>query len=256
MQIKGVLWHSTGANNPFLKRYVQPTNDNDKILSILGKNTAKNDWNHISLQAGVNAFIGKLANGSVTTVQTLPWDMRPWGCGKGKKGTCNDHWIQFECCEDSLKDKNYFNQVYQEGIKLTAYLCKLYNINPLGTVDYNGVKVPTILCHQDSYQLGLGSNHSDIYNWFNIYGKTMSDVRNDVNNLLNGKGVEEEVTQEQFNQMMEKYLEIKGQSKATWGQEVLNWGEAEKVMTGGKPNSFITRLECLTMLKRIYDKLK
>jgi len=24
MNIKGVLWHSTGANNPTLKRYVQP----------------------------------------------------------------------------------------------------------------------------------------------------------------------------------------------------------------------------------------
>ena len=28
MQIKGVLWHSTGANNPNIKRYVQPS-DND-----------------------------------------------------------------------------------------------------------------------------------------------------------------------------------------------------------------------------------
>ena len=24
MTVKGVLWHSTGANNPTLKRYVQP----------------------------------------------------------------------------------------------------------------------------------------------------------------------------------------------------------------------------------------
>ena len=24
MDVKGVLWHSTGANNPTLKRYVQP----------------------------------------------------------------------------------------------------------------------------------------------------------------------------------------------------------------------------------------
>ena len=27
MQIKGVLWHDTGANNPNLKRYVQPSDD-------------------------------------------------------------------------------------------------------------------------------------------------------------------------------------------------------------------------------------
>ena len=24
MTVKGILWHSTGANNPTLKRYVQP----------------------------------------------------------------------------------------------------------------------------------------------------------------------------------------------------------------------------------------
>ena len=32
----------------------------------------------------------------------------------------------------------------------------------------------------------MGSNHSDVYNWFNIYGKTMDDVRADVNKLLGG----------------------------------------------------------------------
>jgi uncharacterized protein YcbK (DUF882 family) len=44
--------------------------------------------------------------------------------------------------------------------------------------------VPTILCHQDSYQLKLGSNHGDIYHWFKKYGKTMDDVRKDVAKLL------------------------------------------------------------------------
>ena len=34
MKIKGVLWHSTGANNPTLKRYVQP-DDNAKDKDAL-----------------------------------------------------------------------------------------------------------------------------------------------------------------------------------------------------------------------------
>lgn len=62
----------------------------------------------------------------------------------------------------------------------------MYGINPKGTVQHNGVTVPTILCHQDSYKLKLGSNHSDMYDWFNLYGKTMDDVRNDVAALING----------------------------------------------------------------------
>jgi hypothetical protein len=43
--------------------------------------------------AGLNAWIGKLANGEVTSVQTMPWEYRPWGCGSGNAGSCNDGWI-------------------------------------------------------------------------------------------------------------------------------------------------------------------
>jgi hypothetical protein len=187
MAIKGVLWHSTGANNPNLKRYVQPDDnvpDHDVLLQKIGKNAYNNDWNHAHVEAGLNAWIGKLADGSVATVQNMPWDYRPWGCGSGYKGSCNDGWIQFEICEDNLNDKSYFSQVYREACELTAYLCKLYSINPKGKVNHNGVAVPTILCHADSYNLGLGSNHGDVLHWFSRYGKTMDVVRNDVDALI------------------------------------------------------------------------
>lgn len=71
MVVKGVLWHSTGVNNPNLKRYVQPSeNDPDylKLMSMIGKNTYNNDWNHINVSAGLNAWIGKLEDGTVTTL--------------------------------------------------------------------------------------------------------------------------------------------------------------------------------------------
>lgn len=187
--IRGVLWHSTGANNPTLKRYVQPDDnaaDRAQMLALLGTNTGRNDWNHITYQAGVHAWIGKLANGEVTTVQVGPWNKQAWGCGSGRNGSCNNGWIQFEICEDALNDANYFNQIYKEACELTAYLCKLYGLDPKGTVTYNGVKVPVILCHQDSYQLGLGSNHGDVLHWFPKFGKSMNDVRNDVAALMGG----------------------------------------------------------------------
>ena len=181
MKIKGVLWHSTGANNPWIKRYVQPDDnapDRDKLLAIIGKNVYGNDWNHSNRDAGVNAFVGKLEDGSVSSVQVLPWDYKPWGCGGG----CNNGWIQFEICEDSLLDSAYFQSVYKEACELTAYLCRQFGIDPYGKVG----SVPTILCHQDSYQYGMGSNHADVYHWFNRYGKTMDDVRRDVKALLDG----------------------------------------------------------------------
>lgn len=187
MKVLGVLWHSTGANNKTLKRYVQPSDnaaDRAEMLKLLGRNLYKNDWNHIYREAGLNAWIGTLADGTVATVQTMPWNFRPWGCGSGSKGSCNNGFIQFEICEDNLKNESYFNQVYKEACELTAYLCKMFDIDPHGTVMVDGVKCPTILCHQDSYKLGLGGNHSDIYHWFPKYGKNMETVRDDVAALL------------------------------------------------------------------------
>ena len=187
MTIKGILWHSTGTNNPNLKRYVQPSDnaaDKEAWLKLLGTNINQNDWNHITRQAGLNCWIGKLADGTVITVQTMPWNYKPWGCGSGSKGSCNNGWIQFEICEDSLNNKDYFDKVYQEACEITAYLCEMYNINPKGTVTVNGVKVPTILCHADSYKLGFGSNNGDVLHWFSNFGKSMDDVRKDVAKLM------------------------------------------------------------------------
>ena len=183
MSVKGILWHCTGANNPQLRRYVQPddnASNKNELLAKIGKNQYGNDWNHVAVQAGLNAWIGKLVDGSVASVQTMPWNYRPWGCGAGSRGSCNNGWIQFEICEDALTDKTYFDAAYREACELTAYLCKMYNLNPKGTVSFNGVNVPVILCHKDSSNLGLGSDHSDVYNWFNRYNKTMDNVRNDV----------------------------------------------------------------------------
>lgn len=193
MTVKGVLWHSTAANNPTLKRYIQPsdkkpaedTYSKTKWLEVLGKNKNNNDMNHIERKMGMNAWIGELADGTVTSVQSMPWDYRPWGCASGKNGSCNSGWIQFEICEDDLKDKTYFDKIYKEACELTAYLCKMYNLDPKGTQKVGNVKVPVILCHQDSYKLGLGNNHADIYHWFKKYGKDMEDVRNDVAKLMN-----------------------------------------------------------------------
>lgn len=251
MDIKGVLWHSTGANNPNLKRYVQPdTSDANykKLIELLGKNAAGNDWNHIDVQAGLNAWIGKLADGTVTTVQTMPWDYRPWGCGSGSAGSCNDGWIQFEICEDGLTDKNYFEKIYKEACEFTAYICKLYNLDPKGTVNFNNKKVPIILCHQDSARLGLGSNHSDVLHWFGKFGKTMENVRNDVAALLAGDEIIEIVTATQPTNILiytrllkrgrrgddvkalQEALEKLGYSLGSWGADGDFGGDTEKAV--------------------------
>ena len=186
---RGVLWHDTDGGNPNLCRYVQPheTDANyAEMIALLGKNRYGNDWNHKYRKAGMNCWVGKLSDGTVATVQTMPWDFAPWGCGSGSKGSLNNTHIQFEICDDGYKSKEYFEAVYKEACEITAYLCALYGLDPLGTFSYNGVEVPVITSHGESHKLKLGSNHGDPLKWMKQYGKTMEDARLDVAALLRG----------------------------------------------------------------------
>ena len=178
---KGVMVHSTGANNPNLKRYIQP---ND---GLLGTNPNNNDWNRSGIELGVHAFIGKLADGTIATYQTLPWNHRAWHCGSGKNGSGNNTHISFEICEDGLTDRNYFNKVYNEAVELTAYLCEMYSFNPL--------KDGVVICHSEGHSRGIASNHSDVMHWFPKHGKSMDTFRQDVYNKMNQQE-EDEMTEE------------------------------------------------------------
>lgn len=181
---KGVMVHSTGANNPSIARYVQPDD------GYLGTNKYNNHWNVPNVDKCVHAFIGKVKDGSIATYQTLPWTHRGWHAGTGTKGlSANNTHISFEICEDNLSDKEYFAKIYEEATDLTAYLCGVYNLDPLA----DGV----VICHSEGYKRGIASGHSDVTHWFPKHGKTMDDFRNDVKikmgsnkegSMMNGNG--------------------------------------------------------------------
>ena len=177
---KGVMVHSTGANNPLVARYVQPAEgqkDEAQLKAEIGGNRNANDWNNPGLDVCTHAFVGKLADGGVGTVQTLPWNHRGWHAGTGTSGgSANNTHIAFEICEDDLTDEGYFRKVYQEAVELTAMLCKTYNLNPLA----DGV----VICHSEGYQRGVASNHADVMHWFPKFGKSMDTFRADVSKAM------------------------------------------------------------------------
>ena len=162
--------HSTGANNPNLKRYVGPDD------GLLGKNQYNNHWNQDKPEGRytcVHAFIGRLEDGTIATYQTLPWNHRGWHGGSGSKGSVNDTHISFEICEDGLTDAAYFSAVYKEAAELCVYLCKLY-----------GLTEKNIIGHYEGYHQGIASNHGDPKNWFPKFGKSMDTFRTEVKRLL------------------------------------------------------------------------
>ncbi len=177
IKVQGIMVHSTGANNPNLKRYVGPDDGQ------LGVNTYNNHWNMSGVGACVHAFIGKLKDGSIATYQTLPWDWRGWHCASGKNGSGNNTHISFEICEDGLSDRAYFDAVYKEAVELCAYLCKEY-----------GLTEQDIICHSEGYKKGIASNHGDVMHWFPKHGKSMDTFRSDVGKLLKAETTPAELT--------------------------------------------------------------
>ncbi len=183
----GIVVHSTGANNPSVKRYSQPSDKDPKrseLLSLMGTNKYGNHWNRSAVSKAVHYMIGKLADGSVATVKNLPEDIAAWGAGKGKSGSYNyaptGH-LQFEICEDNLKNKEYFDAVYKEATELCADICRRY-----------GWKSGVIVSHREAHAKGYASNHSDIDHWLSYYGLTMKDFREEVDRLLAPPEEEEE----------------------------------------------------------------
>ena len=166
---RGVMIHSTGAENPNLRRYVQP-------------------------DVAVHAFIGLTRSGEVAAYQILPWEYRAWHCG----GSGNDTHLSLEICEDNLQDRGYFDRVYQMAMELTAELCRRFRLDPLAP----GVVVD----HAEGAALGIASNHADVDHWWSRFGTSMDDFRAGVAQRLQ-KEEEPAMTREEVAQMISKALE-------------------------------------------------
>ena len=236
---RGVMVHSTGANNPNVSRYV-PGDE------VTGRNTGGNHWDQPGVSKCVHAFVGKFADGGVGTVQTLPWDMRGWHCASGPKGSGNNTHIGFELCEDGLEDGEYFEAVYREAVELTAMLCREYGLNPMA----DGV----VICHQEGYQRGVASNHADVLHWFPRFGKSMDDFRADVAREMEGGA---SVTQEQFDKMMEDYLARRAKQPVSgWARELLARAMERGITDGGSPQAFATRQEVAAMVNAAVEREK
>lgn len=252
MTIKGVCVHSTGANNPYLKRYV------DKDDGLLGYNANQNGWNHSSSNVMLHGCIGLLGDGkTVATYNLMPYTYKSWHCGSGKKGSFNNSHISFEICEDGLDDADYFNKVYNEAVEYVAYLCEMFSLNPL--------EPGVVVCHSEAHSIyQMASNHSDVLHWFPKFGKDMDDFRNDVNNKMNeNKGEDSDmISQEQFNQMMDVYLQQKRESgDPAWAKEYLAWAKEKGLLTGVNEqgelagSSWLTRAEMSVIMKAYYEKV-
>ena len=237
---RGVMVHSTGANNPWLRRYLAPDDGR------LGTPSPRH-WNQGGVGACVHAMIGKAADGSVAVYQTLPWNMRGWHCGRSG----NDTHIAFEICEDSLTDEGYFQATYQAAVELTAYLCKLYRLDPQA----DGV----VLCHSEGYQRGIASNHADVMHWWRRYGVSMDDFRAAVAAALDGG--ERDLTEQEVRSIAREELAAAQAERdklppSDWAKDGLEQAKAAGITDGSRPQSWATRQEVALMVQKRFLEVR
>ena len=233
---RGVMVHSTGAANPYLRRYLSPDDGR------MGEPSSRH-WNQSGVGACVHAMIGKAADGSVCTYQTLPWNMRGWHYGRSG----NDTHISFEICEDSLTDKGYFQATYQAAVELTAYLCRRFNLNPMA----DGV----VLCHSEGYARGIASNHADVMHWWKKFGVDMDDFRADVAAEMQGG---EDMTEAQVRQIVREELAAAQSERdklppSDWARDQLAAAVAAGITDGKRPQSSATRQEVAIMVRKALE---
>ena len=158
----GVIIHSTGANNPNLKRYVNAP-------EICGENPYRNYFDRADSDVCPHAVIGKDKNGEVKAAKLLPWNVCCWGCGSGSKGSYNysPAYIQIEICEDALNDRTYFEEAFGLAVQLCQRLMK----------NYPTIKPGNIISHKEACARGYASNHGDPEHWLARFGKNMDWFR-------------------------------------------------------------------------------
>lgn len=233
---RGVMVHSTGANNPWLRRYISPDDGR------LGAPSPRH-WNQGGVGACVHAMIGKAADGSIAVYQTLPWNMRGWHCGRSG----NDTHIAFEICEDGLTDEGYFRATYQAAVELTAYLSKLYRLDPQA----DGV----VLCHSEGYQRGIASSHADVMHWWRKFGVDMNDFRADVAAEIRGGDdmMDAHVRQIVREELVAYHIQLAELPPSDWARDQLSSAVAAGITDGKRPRSFATREEVAIMVRKALE---
>lgn len=158
---RGIVLHSTDANNTELRRYVQPDPD-----GTIGRNQYANHWNQQKADKCMHGFLGTRLDGTLAFAQNLPWDYRSWGCGGGESGSYNDTHIQFEICEDNRQNADYYWSAFNAAAEICAMLCRKY-----------GIRTRSIVSHSESAAALYASNHRDTEHWMKIHGDSMDAFR-------------------------------------------------------------------------------
>lgn len=154
MTPRGIVIHSTGRNQPFVKAFIQPVKDNPnykELLKIIGREN-----NYKKPQHDYHFWVGKTITQGVKSFMIEPLDLKLW----------NDNFIHICICEDDLNNKNYLIDCISETTVLCDELCKHYHWTEKAIHDYSEI-----------------SNFPDCNYWFKKHGYSVELIRAIIYNI-------------------------------------------------------------------------
>ncbi len=172
-------------------------------------------------------------------IQILPTNEVAWHAGDGGKGAGNRQSIGIEICESGDRRAAVDNAIW-----LTKELMRNLKILASRIVQHNhwsGKNCPRILRDKNFIKDGI--------DWDYFLWKV---------NLPEGS--EEEMTQEQFNQMMDAWLASRAElAPDAWSEEDRQWAESAGIVQGDesgrkKYKALLTKEEAVAMLHRALEK--
>lgn len=246
ISVKGLMLHSVGCPQP----------NPDVFFNLWNKASYKN--------ACVHGFIGE-----DKVLITLPCMVnagkahRGWHGGGSSNNThigvemCEPSCIKYVggssfTCSDKVKAVAFVEKTTRNAVELFAKLCSFHGLDPLA----DGV----IVSHAEGHARGIATNHGDPDHLWRGLGMNynMDKFRADVAACMKG---EDEVTQEQFNTMMNTWLaQQQDKEPADWSREAREWAEGKGIIAGdtnGKKmyRSFCTREQMVVFLHRLAQKI-
>ena len=197
------------------------------------KSTAQNEADYVCRNSTRQASFHFVCDEN-QIIQVMPTNEVAWHAGDGGNGTGNRKSVGIEICESGDRKTAVNNAIW-----LTKKLMKEFSIQPGNAFQHHhwsGKNCPRIL--RDNAYI------KDKIDWKYFTAKIRETE-------------EEEMTQEQFNKMMETYLaERAKQEPGSWSADDRKWAESNGIIQGNadgakRYKSFITREEVAAMLHRL-----
>lgn len=192
--------------------------------------TAENERNWLDNISNTRDASWHYVVGENVIIQALPDDAEAWHCGDSNG---NKYSLSVEICESGDRKKTLRNAA--EFVAQKADELGLSENEIVRHFDWTGKNCPRILIDDKYIKAGMD------WKWF----------------IMEVKGFMANITQHEFNEMLDNYLEERAKKEPSeWSENARKWAESNNIVVGDengskKYKSFVTKEELVAVLCKL-----